>query len=119
MPPKIGANVRLGGKTRTLRYTAPALMRVQEELDGANLQETVAEVGGISFRHIAVMVWGGLLHSNPDLTIGEAAEMVEPPIQRLVAAIMDALGPWITVVDEEDEEQAEGAKKKGSKDSRG
>lgn len=112
MPPKIGAHVALGGKTRTLRYTAPSLLRIQEELGGADLHATMEAVSRVSFRHIIAMVWGGLLHDMPDLTIEEAAEMIQPPMQRLVTGITDALGPWVELVPE-GEEEATPAKKKG------
>lgn len=95
MPPKTGAKLRLGGKIRTLRYTAPALGLAQDELDGQPLAQIVASLAQVSIRAITAMVWAGLLHEDPDLTVGEAAELIEPPLMSAVDAIIEALDPWI------------------------
>jgi len=95
MPPKTGAKVRLGGKLRTLRYTAPALGRVQDELDGEPLLQTVNSLGQVSLRTVAVMVWGGLLHDDQELSVEAAAELIEPPLKPIIDGIVEALGPWI------------------------
>lgn len=104
MPPKTGAKLRLGGKIRTLRYTAPALGRAQDEMGGQTLVQAVASLGQVSIRAITVMVWAGLLHDDPDLSVEDAAELIEPPLRPAIDAIMEALGPWISDAEDEDAE---------------
>lgn len=97
MPPQLGAELSLGGQKKVLRYTAPALAKVQRELDGQVLAETLFYISRASIHHVAVMVWGGRLHEDPDLEIDEVLEQLEPPIDAAAQAIVEALAPWIQV----------------------
>lgn len=105
MPPSTGATVLLGDEQVTLRYTAPALRKIQSKLGGASLQETVSGLSDVSIEHILVMVWGGLLHESPDLRIEQVVDQLEPPLHTAIEAIMEALDPWI---------QPPGVEKKGA-----
>jgi hypothetical protein len=80
---------------RTLRYTASSLIKAQKELDDQPLYGTLTSLGSVSPRHVVVMAWAGMLHATPELTIDEAAELVEPPLIESVSAILAALKPWI------------------------
>lgn len=95
MPPLIGAKIQLGGVERTLRFTAPALVKVQSQLGGTPLGDTMGFVARASMRHITVLLWGGLLHETPELKLEDAEALVEPPIKDLVSAIVSALDPWL------------------------
>lgn len=97
MPPLVGAQIDLGGKRRTLRYTQPSLRRLQEECGGEPLMETLRKTGQFSAKAISALVWAGLLHEDKRLTIEAVDELIEPPIKPLLDAVMEALRPWISV----------------------
>lgn len=97
MPLPIGAKISLGGVERTLRFTTPALVRAQGQLGGDGLARTLASIGSVSYRHISVMVWAGLLHEGDPATatLEKVEELIEPPLEDVINAIMEALQPWI------------------------
>lgn len=99
MPPFEGAKVQLGGLQRTLRYTSRSLARAEDELGGVPLASIVASVGMVSIRHVSVMVWAGRLFEDPDLSLEDVYDLIEPPLAPLIAAITEGLGPWMTVTD--------------------
>lgn len=95
MPLPIGAKISLGGVERTLRFTTPALVRAQGQLGGDPLVRVLASIGNVSYRHISVMVWAGLLHEENALPLEKVEELIEPPLEDVITAIMNALQPWI------------------------
>jgi hypothetical protein len=103
MPPRTGVKVKLGGKQRTIRYTAVSLSKLEDERAGEALTRTLYRAGQVSIGAIGALVWAGLLHDEPDLTVEEATEMIEPPLPKLIDGLMEALDPW-TVGAEEGEE---------------
>jgi hypothetical protein len=103
MPPRTGVKVKLGGKQRTIRYTAPSLNKLEAERGGEALTRTLYRAGQISMGAISALLWAGLLHEEPDLTVDQAVELIEPPFKGLVGKIMEALDPWVAGLEEEDE----------------
>ena len=103
MPPRTGVKVKLGGKQRTLRYTSVSLSKLEDERSGEALTRTLYRAGQVSIGAIGALVWAGLLHDEPNLTVEKATEMIEPPLMPLINGLMEALDPW-TVDPEEDEE---------------
>lgn len=115
--------IRLGGKTRELRYTTSALSHLEQEL-GESLFSILegATSGVFSVRHIVAFVWAGLLHAYPRnnprgaLTTDAVADLMDasygetPPLQMMTLA-MEALaraGVISGLSAEDDDEGAEG-----------
>lgn len=97
MTPTAGVRVELGGEVRTLRYTNAALVRLEDET-GKTVMEMGERLTAGSLKAITCLVWAGMLHAEPSLTLDEAAERVD--LQRLEEiataageAIEAALGP--------------------------
>lgn len=95
MPPAVGAAITFAGESRTLRFTAPVLARVQRELNGEALLDSIGQLARGSIRHVAVLTWGGLLHELPELKVDGVLEHMEPPILDLSRACLEALRPWV------------------------
>lgn len=122
MPPSTGAAVRLGGRTRTIRYTPRSLLAAQRELatndrpEGPGVGEILVEVAGVSVRHLSVMLWAGLLHEDGDLTVDAVLDELEPPIEPLINGIAEGLKPWMQLEKAgavEQSEEVAAAEKKG------
>lgn len=94
MPPKTGVKIKLGGRTRTLRYTTPALNRMEDER-GEPLTRTLVAAGQYSTRAITALVWAGLLHEEPALEIADVEQIIDPPVNPVLSAVMKALEPWV------------------------
>ena len=103
MPPRTGVKAKLGGKQRTIRYTAHSLSKLEDHRNGEALTRTLYRAGQVSIGSIGALVWAGLLHDEPELTVEEATQMIEPPLPPLIDALMEALEPW-TAGGEEDAE---------------
>jgi len=75
------ASIRLD-KTRTLRYDFNALAEFEEKA-GLPITEAVRsfqnEEGDprVSFKTIRLLLWAGLLHEEPDLTVRKAGNLFE------------------------------------------
>lgn len=95
MPPNNGPKIKLGGKVKTLRYTQPALMRLEDERGGEALSETLQRAAAMSSKALTALVWAGRLYQEPELTIEEAAAQIGPPFMPALDAIVEALKPWI------------------------
>lgn len=76
MPPHAGIRLKLD-RERTLRLTWRALERIEE--DGTlDFDALGAELGGKSrLKAIRYIVWLGLLHEDPDLTLDDTAELLD------------------------------------------
>jgi hypothetical protein len=107
MPPASGVKIKLNGKQATLRYTMPALNRLEDERGGESLGETLSRAGQMSSRAITALVWAGRLHEDADLTMDAVAESIAPPFTGLVLSITEALTPWLK--DDADEGKAPAA----------
>lgn len=72
--------VKLGGKERALAYDLNAFSAIEDE----------GGIGdGMSAKSIRLMLWAGLLHEDPELTIREVGAMVAP---RDLETIAEAVG---------------------------
>ena len=122
MPPSTGAVVRLGGRSRTIRYTPRALLAAQRELgtrdrpQGPGFGEILVEVAVVSVHPLSVILWAGLLHEDPDLKVDDVVDQLEPPIEPLINGIAEGLKPWMEIEKgaKGQSARAEGAQKKGS-----
>jgi hypothetical protein len=70
-----GVPVKLGGKSRLLRYTNRAFVRLEEEM-GLSLGQVGERVSGGSIKATAAMVWAGLLHADPALELDDVVDML-------------------------------------------
>jgi hypothetical protein len=61
--------IELGGKTRNLRFTNRALVKSEDVLAAGNAG---------TIRTAQIMLWAGLLHEEPTLTVDQVIDMVEP-----------------------------------------
>lgn len=95
MPPVVGVVITFAGELRTLRYTAAVLARVQRELGGEALLDSINQLGRGSMRHLSVFTCCGLLHELPDLTADKVLEVMEPPIVAASKSCLEALSPWV------------------------
>lgn len=61
-------------KSRTLRYTVRSLSRLEEEMDkplvGMNFDE-------IRIKDITTILWAGLLHEDPTITVDEVMDILD------------------------------------------
>jgi hypothetical protein len=101
-----GAKVELGGKRRTLRYTMPALNRLENERRGEGVADTLTAAAQLHTSAITALIWAGLLHEDPTLEPSGAAELIEPPFEAILDAITQALTPWLKANTEEPEGKA-------------
>lgn len=69
-----GVEIQLGGRTRTLRYTNKAFMKLDDAL--GRMRRNGGEPGNITMTNLTL--WAGLLHEDPSLTLEQVVEMVEP-----------------------------------------
>lgn len=60
--------VTIGDRERTLRYTNRAIVKMEDALRG----------GAGHVRTMNVMVWAGLLHEDPKLSIEQVIDMLDP-----------------------------------------
>ncbi|ADU50171.1 hypothetical protein Tmar_0046 [Thermaerobacter marianensis DSM 12885] len=65
--------LKAGGKTYVLRYTTNAMVQLEEML-GRSVLEIV---NNPSFTDARAMVWAGLLHAHPGLTLEQAGEIMD------------------------------------------
>ena len=61
-------------KSRKLKYTTNALAELEDVLD-APLTQLGENMAGI--KTIRALVWAGLLHESPDLTINQAGDLLD------------------------------------------
>ena len=100
MPPTEGVPVSFGGREYTLRYTWPALRKLQNERNGEGLGQTLMKASQIAPDAITALVWAGLLHEHRDMKIGDVYDLIEPPLPELVNKCVKALEPWMGDADE-------------------
>ena len=68
-------NVKLD-KSRTLKFTNRAAFELEAEL-GMPVVEFLSKGGeGLGVREITKIVWAGLLHSDPSLTVDQVVDMI-------------------------------------------
>lgn len=83
--PTPGVQIQLD-RRRTLRYGGGALMAI-EQRTGKNLLK--GELGtDLSFTELVTFVWAGLRHEDPELTLEEAADLIDPSRMEEIAEAM-------------------------------
>ena len=65
--------LKAGEKTYVLRYTTNALVEL-EERTGRSVMDIANRP---SFKDARALVWAGLIHANPDLTLEQAGEIMD------------------------------------------
>ncbi|HEY8414809.1 MAG TPA: GTA-gp10 family protein [Thermaerobacter sp.] len=65
--------LKAGERTYILRYTTNALVRLEEEFGKSVIQ--MAE--NASIKEARALVWAGLLHSHPNLTMEQAGDIMD------------------------------------------
>lgn len=106
--PSGGTVLKIGGAERHLQFGVRAYMRVDEILG-----EGVAANGNIGFRACVVLVWAGLLHANPKLSLTKVIDWFEKELDKdpdffgkaIVVAMEAYSGRFRQNDDEEDEEE--------------
>jgi hypothetical protein len=89
MPAQAGASINLGGELHKLRITWRALEALETdhgislEALGVQMQDPTQRL-----RAVRMVVWLGMLHSNPDLTVGALTDMLDDadPVEVMEAA---------------------------------
>lgn len=108
MPPKTGVKVKLGGKQVTLRFTAPAFVRLENARGGEPLSDTLMKAQRFSMGAIAALVWAGQLHEDEPLSLDEVTNLIEPPVDKLIEGFGKALEPWQQTSPDEGKAEAAG-----------
>lgn len=114
--PTPSVTITLGGAERHLRYTTRALVSIEDATGKASSETSMRLMMG-SVRTIATMIWGGLLHEDPKLTIDDVIDMIDLRDQEV---LMTAIGRALAIsqgkdpdkIGEEGEEGAESAEGK-------
>lgn len=75
MPPTHGVKVELD-QVRTLRYTERSLYRLEEET-GKTLTEMGDRLRKGSLQAITSLLWAGLLHAEPRITVDDVLKRME------------------------------------------
>jgi len=76
-------------KPRTLRYDLNALCAI-EEATGKPIAEALS--AGSSFSAMRVIIWAGLKHEDPALTVEAVGAMVDPALMNVaLEALVEAL----------------------------
>jgi hypothetical protein len=98
MGPTALVPIELGGKSRNLRYTNRSMVRIEEEL---------AKPGNGTFRQASVMVWAGLLHERPALSLDQVIDLIDPAeLETIGKAVDRAMKLAIGKQEEQDEGNA-------------
>lgn len=103
--PTAGVKVELD-QVYTLRYTTPAFLKLEQET-GLTLTELQARLGAGSVHAIVALVWAGLLHAEPNLTVERAAARVDMRrLEQIAEAAGEALATALGVDPEEEDADA-------------
>ena len=62
-------------KARNLRFGMVALMKIEEKL-GKSFQEIDFQ-GSLKYKDLSVIIWGGLVHEDANLTPLKVAELID------------------------------------------
>ncbi|MBA4542887.1 hypothetical protein H1164_08230 [Thermoactinomyces daqus] len=75
-------------KPRKLKYTFNAFC----ELEDAGMDLMQLQDGKVKFKDIRLLLWAGLLHELPDLTVEEAGEMIDQgELKEISEAVAEAI----------------------------
>ena len=88
-------------KVWKLAYTYKAIAKI-EEATGLDLKKFEAWKDISSGKHFPAIVWGGLDKFNPEVTLGEVLDVLNPEAQRLLSdAIFDLMFPGVAAAYEQ------------------
>lgn len=86
--------IRLGDKSRTLRYTKRARYRLSK-LRGESVGDTLEAVVDGRMDALCDLVWAGLLHEAPRLEAEAVADWIEDDrVGEILEAVLQALQEW-------------------------
>lgn len=75
--------VELGGKTRNLKFGYNALCALEGAL-GIPISDIGKKlVGSVDLRTVRGLVWAGLIHESPEMTLDEVGNMLNDDLARL------------------------------------
>lgn len=81
----MSVTIKLGGKERVLRYPLRSCKRIDEVSgrDRSVIQGAIWDED-VSPSVLSLLLWGGLIHAEPELTIEQVEDMVEAHQMRAV-----------------------------------
>lgn len=92
MPPLKGVTVSLEGGDRVLRFEKQTIYKLQAR--GQSIPELVGQLTQGNSNALVDLVWAGLLHETPALSVAGAVDLVPlPPPPALLVGVMRALLP--------------------------
>lgn len=79
-------------KQRKLKYTFNAFCELEDVL-GRPLSEISEIMDGFKLKDLRAMLWAGLLHESPDLTLEEAGELMDKAssLEEVAEAVVKAM----------------------------
>lgn len=89
--PERGIVIDIGGEERRIRFDVNALIDLEDALniDIMERPESIVELfEKPTLRRIRTLLWAGLLHENPNLTLREAGALIDTENMNVVGAAM-------------------------------
>ena len=68
--------IELGGKNRVIRYDYNALSDL-EQAGGASISSLFSDQDNLGFNFIRLIIWAGLKHAEPGLTVQRAGGFIQ------------------------------------------
>lgn len=112
--------VKLGGKSRMLRFDGNAIIEACDATGMDNIEDILIAAGNLNFKTLRALTWAGLLHEDPDLELLDVGAMLGDgknltPFTEVLPACVTAVNAAIGVSAEEtqqamDEAEAEQAR---------
>jgi hypothetical protein len=95
--PTRSVRITLGGEERKLRFDSAAIYELEQKT-GQTLAQMALSLGNASFVATVHMLWAGLLHASPDITVAQVLHAVDlrdlnQIAEKLNEALEAALGP--------------------------
>jgi hypothetical protein len=95
--PTPSVRIKLGNEEYKLRFDSSAIYSLEEKT-GQTLSQMALSLGNASFVATCHMLWAGLLHGQPDITVSQVIRMVDlrdlnTIAEKLNEALELALGP--------------------------
>lgn len=69
--------IEFGGQTRNIQYGVNALCELEGVLGKSFFQIIDAVAGSVSVSDLRGLIWAGLLHETPNLTLGQVGEWMQ------------------------------------------
>lgn len=107
MPPSKGVGIKLGGRTRQLRYTTRALDRLEAET-GLATPQIVQRVNIGAVRYSVWVLWAGLIHEDMELERDTVLDWLDELTPEEEKDVFEALSEALSEQSGQAEEDAEG-----------